>query len=98
MTEPDTLDEQIDYLLISLYVGETFMQDNPNWRKQMRNPKLKATATKLKTLFTKHSKELDRLARIDELEECYADAMSVSIDKHIRQCRDKLAQTTKEIE
>ena len=62
MTEPNTLDEQIDKILgyrhiphpVDMFCAETEGRKPYCFKQQ------------LKTLFTEHSKEVERLARIDE--------------------------------
>lgn len=66
MSKPNTLDEQIRVILVD-YNGYDFCGE------KACNGYGKATELidQLKTLFTEHSKEVDRLARIDELDRCY---------------------------
>ena len=64
----DTLDEQIEEIL----------EQHREWMRGIRTDRLVGTSSKeatqqLKALFTEHSKEVDRLARIDELKAVVVD-------------------------
>lgn len=39
MTTPSS-DSELDEMVVNLYLGENFTQQNPNWRAQMKNPVL----------------------------------------------------------
>lgn len=61
----DTLDEQINHILANVAMPVV-----PEDHRRIRHAK-----QQLKTLFTEHSKEVDRLARIDELKNLIPDTI-----------------------
>lgn len=71
MTDPNTLDEQIDEIIAGI-AGDVFdyadSDDGEADRDEAVYSATKSYAAKLKTLFTEYSKEVDRLARVSEVE------------------------------
>lgn len=72
MNEPNTLDEQIDRIVLDIRKAESGMRDALGQAQsgivEHHLNKIESAKQQLKTLFTEHSKEVDRLARIDEVE------------------------------
>ena len=94
MTEPNKLDGQIDEIVedaIGTGVAWIPSGKSEKWLQIGRE-----TATKqLKTLFTEHSKEVDRLARIDELRSVLGQGQWLRPNDTYNRLKTRLTQLSK---
>lgn len=83
--EPNTLDEQIREKILTILRNPT----KGEWSRQTIAERTRLQkADELLALFTEHSKEVDRLARIDELSKIH----TVFYDGNFSSIKDRLTQ------